>query len=77
MRTTNYFFSGTANYFLIQVLRINFYRADNYFSLYREFIFWPTMHCELAIEGDWIECLTSSALILKTVQPDECFQRES
>ena len=32
-------------------MRINFYRADNYFSLYRKFIFWPTIHCGLAIEG--------------------------
>ena len=39
---------GTENYFFIN--------ADNYFSRYREFIFWPTIHCGLAFEGDWLEC---------------------
>ena len=44
--TANYFFtSGTENYFFIG--------AENYFSRHREFIFWPTIHCALAIEGDW------------------------
>ena len=44
-------------------MRINFYRADNYFSLYREFIFWPTIHCKTQdsyttltlIEYDWYD----------------------
>ena len=34
--------------------------AKNYFSRYREFIFWSTMHCGLAFEVDWFEPLTSS-----------------
>ena len=40
-----FFTSGTENYFFIN--------AENYFSRHREFIFWPTIHCGLAIEGDW------------------------
>ena len=39
------FTSGTENYFFIG--------AENYFSRHRELIFWPTIHCGLAIEGDW------------------------
>ena len=38
-----FFTSGTENYFSIG--------AENYFSRYREFIFWLTIHCGLAIEG--------------------------
>ena len=39
------FFSGTSNYFsnVYQELFLNW--AEKYFSLYREFIFWSTMHC--------------------------------
>ena len=43
----NYFFTGAENYFFIG--------AENYFSRYRELIFWPTIHCGLAIEGDWLQ----------------------
>ena len=61
--TTNEFFhsycklflTGTTNYFLLVVLRIIFHGTDNYFSRYRKFIFWPTIHCGLGIEGDWLE----------------------
>ena len=51
MRTTNYFFKWYYELFLIQVLRIIFHCVDNYFSRYSEFIFWPTIHCGLAIAG--------------------------
>ena len=45
-----FFTTGTENYFFIG--------AENYFSRYCEFIFWPTIPCGLAIEGDWLGCLT-------------------
>ena len=43
------FLTGTTNYFLLVVLRIIFLGIVNLF-------FWPTIHCGLAIEGDWLEC---------------------
>ena len=60
------FFTCIANYFLL-VIRIIFTTgtenyffigAENYFSRYCEFIFWPTIPCGLAVEGDWLGCLT-------------------
>ena len=57
--TSNYL-TGSANYFLLLVHRIIFFfGADNYFSQYRDFIFWPKIHCGLAIEEDWSEWWTS------------------
>ena len=64
------FFTCIANYFLL-VIRIIFTTgtenyffigAENYFSRYREFIFWPTIPCGLAIEGDWLEYLPARFL---------------
>ena len=54
------FFSGTSNYFSNVYQELFFNWAVNYFSRYREFIFWSTMHCGLAVEVDWFEPLTSS-----------------
>ena len=45
-----FFTSGTENYFFIG--------AENYFSWNRELFLWPTIHCGLAIEVDWLGCLT-------------------
>ena len=73
---TNNFFIHTTSYFSV-VLRIIFLMCiENYFSRYREIIFWPKCVAGLAVEGDLFECLTSLATILKTVQAEECFQRE-
>ena len=44
------FTSLTDNYFFIG--------AETYFSRYREFIFWPTIHRGLPIEWNWLEYLT-------------------
>ena len=34
-----------------------FHWADNYFSRFIEFSFWPTIHCGLVVNGDLPECL--------------------
>ena len=64
IRTTNYFFSGIANYFYRKYWELFFHCADNYFSRYIEFIFWPTIHCGLVIDGDWVEFLYNGAAVI-------------
>ena len=39
------FFSCTSNYFSNVYRELFFHWAENYFSCYRDFIFWPKMHC--------------------------------
>ena len=42
---------------------MNFFTCiANEYSEYREFIFWPTIPCGLAIEGDWLEFLPARFL---------------
>ena len=45
MRTTNYYSSGTTNYFYYKYGELFFHFSDNDFSWYCEFIFGPTMLC--------------------------------
>ena len=40
-----FFFSGTSNYFCNVYQELFFNWAVNYFSWYREFIFWSAIHC--------------------------------
>ena len=53
-----------------------FHRADNYFLLYCEFIFGPTMLCG-PCKVDWFESVTSLGDHFENSEEDECFQRES
>ena len=47
---------------------------ENYFSRYRELIFWPKCVAGLAVEGDLFECLTSLATIRKLCKRSSAFK---
>ena len=61
--STNEFFTHTANYWYCELFFTSgtenyfFIGAENYFSCYRELFFWSTIHCGLAIKGEWFEYL--------------------